>query len=107
MAECSAIVVRPAHTVLEDALAMVARSMPLGEQTISLTVPGLEPALKDPDTENGAALCASATPGGENPESAALAFEAWRVVELRVISFPFEDHGVGGVLWQAAVGCPC
>ena len=75
-----ALVVRSEVTARDEALALVAKSMPLGEEIIELSV----------------SSCTTAS-------DEAAANDATRVVKLVVISFPFSEHGVGGVLWQAAV----
>jgi len=65
---------------------MVAQHMPLGEDTVTLR--GAEPWVSE---------------GSANAASKNYVEKIGPEVTLTVLSFPFQEHGVGGVLWPAAV----
>ena len=89
-----AIIVRPDVSVRDEALALVASGMPQGESSVRLI---FERRGRD-DAAEGAD---EGTPiEGADFRSTSGNFSE---VNIIVLSFPFQDHGVGGVLWRAAV----
>jgi protein N-lysine methyltransferase METTL21A len=71
----SELIVRPSTNLRDETLAIVASGMPQGRTSISLTPNVGEESLEEESS----------------------------CVEVHVLNFPFQDHGVGGVLWPAAV----
>jgi len=71
---------------------MVAQHMPLGEDTVTLRCG--EPWINEGKTN---------TACENDDEVKCRDREAGSEVTLTVVSFPFQEHGVGGVLWPAAV----
>jgi predicted nicotinamide N-methyase len=75
------VVFVPGDSHRDDAMALIASGMPQGEQTIELPVTSSCAEVDDRLRGGGGIL---------------------RTIVLCVLNFPFLDHGVAGVMWQAA-----